>query len=124
MCVCSVGGQQQPVPVNAGFTPHARLPLSTTAQLPSGVLPAGAPKGMPPPSVGPMHHMPLVPGSGGPRPVGAIPPRPPGTQQMPTAGPPVSIRAHIFKTYQKNFTTIFYLRRIFGKYLSKALILN
>ena len=90
--MCSVGSQQSAA-LTAGMPPQSagRLPppssaaqLPAPAQFPSGVS-AGPPRGIPPPSMGPMHQMPPGPGGAGPRPAGVMPLRPPGGQQLPTS---------------------------------------
>jgi len=92
VCLCSVGSQQS-ASLTAGLPPQSagRLPppastaqLPAPAQFPSGVS-TGPPRGIPPPSVGPMHQMPPVPGGFGQRPAGVMPPRPPSGQQLPTS---------------------------------------
>jgi len=101
---------QQAVPPNASFPPQPHPqsasghlpPPSSASQLPSGasfppVVAAVPARGtVPPPSVGQIHQMPPVPGSGVQRPAGAMPPRPPVAQLPPTSANSVSHYRHTF----------------------------
>ena len=91
-----MASQQPAGPVTAGLPPQSSIrTLPPTAQLPNPAqfppgMSAGHPRGIVPPSHGPMYQMPPVPGGGSQRPAGAVPVQPAGAYQLPTTGPSVS----------------------------------